>query len=183
MTYNAGQRVKAADLNQNSPQLLGSTILAAPAASIPITIPPGFNHLHGIWTGRQDSGSGGAFCFLRLNGDAGNNYTFQKVYGSGAVTTSANAGGGTNGIHIGVVPCSGDTANYFGTGSFNVGNASSAVFKPVSGHFAGMVSATNGYAGESGGIWVLTTVVTTVTLVPLSGNLVAGSSMSIYGWQ
>lgn len=166
------------------PQLLGSTILTSPQPLITIPIPAGFNHLDAVWTGRQDAGgTGGAFAFVRLNGDTGTNYTFQKLYGVGTTTTAANAGALTNGIHIGVVPSNGDTANYFGTGKFAVGNSSSAVFKPVSGSFAAMVSATNGYSGNAGGLWQSTSVVTSVTLVPGSGNLVAGSSMSIYGWQ
>jgi hypothetical protein len=164
------------------PQLLGSTILTSSQPSITIPIPAGFNHLDVVWTGRQDFGSGGAFAFVRINNDAGNNYTFQKLYGSGATATSNN-GGIQNGIHIGVVPGSGDTVNYFGTGRFLVGNISSSVFKPVSGSFAGMVSVSNGYAGEAGGIWASTAAVTSVSLLPGAGNLVAGSSMSVYGWS
>lgn len=167
----------------NLPQLIGDTILTGPAASISITIPSGYNHLQCVYTGRQDSGSGGAFCFVRINGDSAADYTWQGVYGNGATATSSNAGAAVSGIRLGVLPGSADTANYFGTGSFSLGNVSSAVFKPLSGHFQGPISPTNGYAGTYGGIWLSTAAITSVALFPNSGNLVAGSSLAIYGWK
>lgn len=182
MTFKAGQRLLASQLNSNMPQLLGSTILTVNAGSISIAIPAGFNHLRGIFTARQDSGSGGAFGFVQLNGDSGANYVWEVSYGNMATTTSANSGGAVGGIRVGVLPGSGDTANYFGTGEFTIGNVSSAAFKPMrSGYFC-PTSVTNAYSGTAGGLWASTAVVTSVTMYPFTGNLVAGSSMSIYGW-
>lgn len=168
-------------LQNNTPQLIGTTILGASAASISITIPSGYNHLQCTYTGRQDSGSGGAFCFVRINGDSGANYTWQGLYGNVSTATSSNAAGAVSGIRLGVLPGSGDTANYFGTGAFTLGNVGSAVFKPLSGHFQGPITTTNGYAGTYGGIWASTAAITSVALFPNSGNLIAGSSLTIYG--
>ncbi len=184
MPYTAGQRLLASTLNADSPQLLGSTILSGLTTLITITIPTGFNHLQGIFTGRQDTGSGGAFCTVRLNGDSGSNYTWQVMYGSGASATSANSGGLVTGIRVGVLPGSGDAANYFGTGTFDVGNISSTVaYKPVASNFQGNTNTVAGFAGSAGGLWQSTAAVTSVTLLPNSGNLVAGSSLTVYGWS
>lgn len=166
---------------QNVPQLIGTTILSGPAASISISVPSGYNQLQCIYTGRQDSGSGGAFAFVRLNGDTGANYVWQGLYGNVSTATSANAGAAVTGIRVGVISGSGDTANYFGTGSFVIGNVGSTVFKPLSGHFQGPISTTNGYAGTYGGLWQSTAAVASVALFPFTGNLVAGSSLTVYG--
>jgi hypothetical protein len=108
------------NLLNNTPQLIADTILTSSQPSITIPIPAGYNHLQGVFTGRQDSGSGGAFCFLRLNGDStAGHYTWQYLYANGTTTTAANANGATAAsTAIGVLPGSGDTANFFGVGSF-----------------------------------------------------------------
>lgn len=183
MPFNAGQKLTAAELNANVPQLLGSTILTGLAAAITIAIPSGFNHLRGVVTGRQDSGSGGAFAFIQFNGDAGANYTYETFVAQTSTATAANSGGAENGIRVAVLPGSGDSANYFGTAEFVIGNCSSSVYKPLSASYTGALSLTNAATGTAGGIWQSTAAITSVSFMPFTGNLVAGSSMSIYGWQ
>lgn len=165
----------------SAPAWIGTTVLGSSAASISITIPAGFTHLQGTFTARQDSGAGGAYCLLRYNGDSGNNYAHQDTLGNQAAISAANSAGLTNGVRVGVLPGSGDTANYFATGSFTIGNCSGATYKAMSSHFNALMSATNGYSGTHGGIWQSTSAVTSVALWPGSGNLVAGSSLTIYG--
>lgn len=163
-------------------QKIGSVILTGSQASMSVAnIPAVFNHLIAFCTLRQDSGSGGAFSFVRFNSDSANNYTWQGVLGNVSTASSSNSGGLVGGIRFGVAAGSGDTANYFGSGSFEVGNIQSAVYKPLSGHFQGPVGSANGYAGTYGGLWQSTATVTSVSVFPSSGNLVAGSSLSLYG--
>lgn len=183
MSFTAGQRLTASALNSAfalTPTLIQSTILSSSASQITITIPAGYNHLTGVFSVRQDSTSGGAFCLMRLNGDSGNNYTFQSFYGHATTATTSNSGA-TSSVNIGVTPGPADTANYFGDGQFAIGNIASSVFKPISSYWQCATSVTNAYAGTGGGLWLSTAAVTSVTLLPSSGNLVAGSSMSIYG--
>lgn len=165
------------------PQLVGEQVLTSAQASMTVNVPSGvFRHLHGVFSVRQDSGAGGAFCFIQFNGDTGNHYVFQDVLGNGSTASAANNGGSTNGLRVGVATCSGDTANYFGTGGFEVGNISSSVFKPVSSQFTASVTTSNGYAGVYGGLWASTASITSVTLLPNSGNFVAGSCFTVVGW-
>lgn len=164
------------------PQLLGSTILAGSLASITITIPSGFNHLHAVWTGRSDSATTAVSADLRLNGDSGSNYLWQTNETHNTSSTPAQSGAATSLMIIGAMPAASATANYFGEGSFTVGGVSGATFKVTSGHSSAYVTTTSSYVGVYSGQWLSTAVVTSVTLLPNAGNLVAGSSMSIYGW-
>lgn len=162
-------------------QQVGTVILGASAASMSISSIPAFNQLLIVYSGRQDSGSGGAYSSLQLNADSASHYTYQNLVGNVSSATATNAGSLTTSIRTGVVPGSGDTANYFGCGTIVIGNCQSAVFKPVSCAYCGAVSATSGYSGSTGGLWASTAAVTAVKLLPSSGNFVAGSSMTVYG--
>lgn len=163
------------------PTQIGTTVLGANAASITINVPAGFTHVQGVFTARQDSGSGGAFCALQLNGDTGSNYVWQYTLGGSASITAAGSGATATSMRIGVIPGSGDTANCFGVGSFTIGNSKSAVFKPVTSNFEAILGTTTSYSGTLGGSWQSTAAVSSVTLLPASGNLVAGSSLTLYG--
>lgn len=167
-------------LQNNTPQLIGSTILTGSAASITIAIPAGYNHLQGVFTGRCDA-SGAQFLLMQFNGDTGTNYTWQRVTSNVSAVSGANAGAAVNNMEVGVVSSATDTANYFGTGTFVVGNVSSSVFKTVTSDFLGVFSVSNATGGSGGGLWASTAAITSVTIFSASGNLVAGSSMSIYG--
>lgn len=183
MTFTAGQRLLASQLDANMPQLLGSTVLATSQPSITIAIPSGFgfNHLNAVYTARCDAGTT-QFLIVRFNGDTGSNYAWEQSAGQTTTAQIANSAGLVAFIRAGVCPSAGDTANYFGCGSFSVGNISSSVFKPMSGQFTALQGTTAGWAGTVGGVWQSTTAVTSVTLQSVSGNLVANSSMSVYGW-
>ncbi len=183
MPFTAGQRAQAATFNANMPQLIGSTILTGPAAAITIGIPTGFNHLQAVWSARSDAAAGAVSINLRLNGDSGNNYVWQNSQANNTSAGGADGGGATSLLQVGSAPgASGTTANYFGTGNFSAANIASAVFKPVSGTSIAATTATNTYSGSYGGMWLSTAVITAVTLLANSGNLIAASSLSIYGW-
>lgn len=161
-------------------QQLGTVILTSSQPSISIPVPAGYSHLQGIFTLRQDSTSGGAFALLRFNGDSGNNYDSEVLFGHNA-TTSPIINTGISGMNIGVGSGPTDTANYYGTGSFVVGNVSSAVFKSASSQYQCLVTSSNGYSGTGGGLWRSTAAITSAAIVPSSGNLVAGSCLTIIG--
>lgn len=185
MPFTAGQRLLASQLNANLPQLLGSTILSGSQPSITIAIPAGFNHLQGIFTGRKDVGGGGAYVWLRFNGDTGNNYLWQVTQANNtSATQNLTSAGAVGFIRIGLITGASDTANYFGSGGFSVGNISStSAFKVAVGGAQCQNTVSNSFVGTLGGQWNSTSAITSVTLLPDAGNLIAGSSMSIYGWE
>lgn len=168
-------------LQSNTPILLGSTVLTASQASISLNIPSGFNHIEGIYTARKDVGGGGAFTWMRFNGDSSAHYQWENL-----VDTTANNSGASlvNILQMGLCAGAADTANYFASGRFSVGNISStAIAKSLAGNSSLTCSTSTYYTATHGGTWNQTSAITQVTLLPDAGNLVAGSSLSIYGWQ
>ena len=73
------------------------------------------------------------------------------------------------------------TAGYLGSGEFTIPNASGSTYKVATGHSTSANANNNGYSGTYGGLWQNTAAVTSVTLLPLAGQLVAGSSAYLYG--
>lgn len=161
---------------------LGTKILAANAASISINVPTYVNHIMGFFSGRQDSGSGGAYCKMQFNTDTGTHYDWQLVQGTVSTASSSNAGAAVAFMQFGVIPGSGDTTNYFGNANFTISNVQSAVFKPMRSSFGGITSPSVGYAGEFAGLWLSTAAITSVQVLPNSGNLGPGSSLTLIGY-
>lgn len=161
---------------------LGSVVLAAPAPLIRIPIPVGFNHLQGIYTARKSVGGGGAFCWMRLNDDAGNHYQWENVVG--AVTQNSGASLVAF-MQMGLCAGASDTANYFGSGEFTIGNVSSTTTaKQIAARGSLTCSTSTYYAATHGGTYNQAAApITSVTLLPDAGTLIAGSSLSIYGWR
>lgn len=163
------------------PQLIKRVLLAASAASIPISVPTGFNNLYGVYTARKDVGGGGAFTWMRFNGDSGNHYEWVNQIGNNAQGTSGAALVGF--MQMGLCAGASDTAGYFGTGTFSIANASStSVGKAMFSNASLICNTTNFYLSEFGGVWNQTSALTSITLLPDAGNLVAGSSFALYGW-
>jgi hypothetical protein len=167
------------------PVLIATTSLSASAASVTMPIPAGYNTLTGSYFGRQDSGGGGDWASVRFNSDTGSHYTWQIHMGSGGTYVAQNAGALTTSTRIGVIATSGEPAGYFGTGQFVIGNVGSTTTrKTVSGNFQCATGVNNGFSGTAGGHWVPTTdaAITSITFLPATGNFVAGSVFSVYGW-
>lgn len=187
MTYTAGQRLTAAALNASLasvPQLLGSSTLTGTTASITINVPSsgGYNTLRMTWSARSDTASGATYMCVRLNGDGGNNYLWQINQANNAsLAGSGNSGALVGQVQIGTMAAATATAGYFGSGEFTIPGASGSTYKALSGYSTSMNATNNGYAGSYGGLWLNTTAITSVTLLPLAGNMVTGSTASLYG--
>ena len=172
----------AQNLQNSSPVKLGSTILTAPAATMSLPITAGYNHLEAIYTVRKDTGGGGAFTWMQLNGDSAAHYQWVNQIGNNATGTSGAAL--VTFWQMGLCAGLSDTANYFATGRFSIGNVSSpTVAKNFDSTSSLICNTTTYYKASFGGVWNQTAALTSVTLLPDSGNFVAGSSLSIYGWN
>lgn len=182
MPFTAGQRLQASQLNANMPQLLGSTILTGAATSMTIPIPAGFNHLEAISTARKSVGGGGAFCWLQFNGDNAAHYQWENQLGNSAPGNSGAAL--TTFIQVGLLAGLSDTAGYFATGRITVGNISStSAAKTVDSTSTLICNGTTYYKASFGGVWNQAAAINSVTLLPDAGSFVAGSSLSLYGWD
>lgn len=186
MAFFAGQKLRAADLNTSVPIRIGSQILTGSQGSITVPVPAsttvGLNALQVMWQARSDTAAAAINFLLRFNGDTANHYLWQRAEANNATQTDSNSGGLVGFIQIGTIPAASATANFFGTGFSILSNPASAVaYKSVSGHATACITATNMYTGSYGGLWQSTAAVTSVTVLALTGNLVAGSGLSVYG--
>lgn len=164
-------------------QRLDSKVLTATTPSIVLTVPSGaaYSTLRVAWTGRGDTSAAATYMCVRINGDATSSYLWQINQSNGATDSSANSGATDNQVKIGTVPGATATAGYFGAGEFTIPNAAGSTFKVASGHSASFNATNSGYSGTYGGLWLNAAAITSITLLPLFNNLVAGSSATLYG--
>lgn len=120
---------------------------------------------------------------MRLNGDAGANYDYQQLQGQAAGVFASETFGGTA-IFAGVMPAVAATANCFNAGfSFIPNYANSANNK------AGFTVSFNKFGTSTnqmqvnltGGFWRSNAAINRITLIPNSGNFVAGTRVTLYG--
>ena len=165
------------------PQRLDQKLLSASAPSIVLHVPsgPSFSALRVVWQGRSDVGTAATYMLLRLNGDSGNNYLFQTNQVNNTTQGGGNSGALNSAIEVGTLAAASATSGYLGSGAFDIPDALGSTFKAPSGHSTSTNSTTNSYSGTYGGIWLSTAAITSITLLPLAGNLVAGSAAYLYG--
>jgi len=159
------------------------TLLAAPAATVTFTLPQYARHLRVVWYARSDLVANFDVIRLRINGDAGANYGYQYVAGSGAAANVVEATGITN-IVAGVIPASTATANYFGTGvmfiphyAYAAGTHQVDVLSGVAWAFA----AGNRRSFTIHGDYQIAAAVASITLFLTVGNFIANSRFTCYG--
>lgn len=167
------------------PTQIGTTTLSSTSASVTFSSIPAFTHLRVHWHVRTNSGNTNDNMLLRFNGDSGANYDFQLIEGSNA-TATASASTGQTSILIGTAVGGTGTSGFFSNGVVNVVGASQA----ASGHVATVTgtwyacwsgTAATSQAGTTGGLWVPSGAITSITLLPAAGSFAAGSAFSLYG--
>lgn len=164
-------------------QLIAKTLLGSTQPSIPFTVPtgPAWSVLRVAWSARGDNASPATFMCVRLNSDSTNNYVWQENQTHNATAGGGNSGAATNLIEVGTMAAASAASGYIGSGEFTIPNASGTTFKGVSGHSTSMNALNDGYSGTYGGLWAQSVAVSSITLLPLNGNLVAGSAAYLYG--
>lgn len=168
-------------LQQSTPVKIGSTVLTASQPSIPLAVPAGFSHIEGIYTARKDVGGTGAFTWMQFNSDTSAHYQWENLVGSATGNSGASL---VTFMQMGLCAGASDTANYFGSGRFSIGNVSSTTAaKQLAANSSLTCSTTTYYTATHGGTWNQTAAINQVTLLPDAGNLVAGSSLELYGWM
>lgn len=182
--FNDGLLVNAAALNNNLEVLAaGPTVLTASEPNITLAVPVGFNRFRLVWRARADAATTAEQLFLRFNGDGGNDYLWEVSQSNNGSVAGTSSGGTTSSIQIGTIPCASATAGYFASGEGVADGVSttSTGFTTYCGSGAAFESSTNSWSGTFGGQWNQSGAVTSVTIYAASGDLVAGSSLSVYG--
>jgi hypothetical protein len=152
---------------------LGSDTASIEFASIPqdATDLLAFFSIRSSRAGQQaDSG------FARFNSNS-SSYSGRELFGDG----SNRYGGTTNTTGIAfVVSGAAPTANTFSNGSLYVPNYTGSTNKSATLDWVTENNATTAYAGITSYLWSNTAAITTLTFSAANGNLIAGSTVSLY---
>jgi hypothetical protein len=159
-------------------ELISTTVLAATATSVTLTLPAGtsttYKHLQLRYLGQ--TASGGPDVQLRFNGDSGANYSWHIVYGNG---TSAGTASATSTNQIGFGNAS-SGANAFGGAIIDILDAFNTSKNKTTRSLYG--SQGNLTVGLWSGAWYSTSAISTITILNSSAvNFTVGSRFSLYG--
>jgi hypothetical protein len=158
-------------------KLIESKTLGADAASIEFTsIPQDGTDLVILFSGRDSVDS--VEFRLRFNGDTGSNYTTRRLFGSGSAAASDSSS--TTYFSFYGVAASAYTSNTFGNSSIYIPNYTGSTNKSISADTVTENNATGSYQMITAGLWNSTAAITSLLLLPPSGDLVAGSIASLY---
>lgn len=119
---------------------------------------------------------------LLFNGDNGANYWTESAIFNAATATVAETLANTS--VYGEMPAAGATANLFATMVIDIiGYASTTKIKQATivETYAKALSTTNLLTEQHGNFWNSTAAINQISVAAGNGNLVAGSSMTIYG--
>jgi hypothetical protein len=166
---------------------IAENILVGTSASISFaSIPQTFRNLVLKIVARGDTAATSVTGRIRFNGDTGANYDSEQVSGNGASvaafeTLAATGGdiGETAAASTVAGSCSVYTVSipwYAGTTFWKGWSSSHALMLQASGGAANAM-----YSKHWTGRWKNTAAITSITIVPGSGNFIAGSSFALYG--
>ena len=163
---------------------ISDTTLGAPAANIDITSIVGtYAHLL-VWVyARGDTALAITSLLARFNGDSAANYDFQIFEGSAAALLVNESFAATSAL-AGRIPANTAEANLFNASLTFIphyaGSSNNKVALSVSSAKSGV---TSGSIDNTlvGGFWRSNAAINRITLLPIAGNFVAGTRVSLYG--
>jgi len=161
---------------------LYSRVLEADAASIDVQVSGDFKHLLIIGSGRTTEAAYFSNMRATFSGDSGTNYRIQGLFGQNTSTRATQGTGHTScvlGTFTGASAPAGQAGGFYRF----ILNLSSGFWKTSLGVFgASEADATpDVLVGAFFGAWASTSPIQTVSIFPNSGNILANSSVSVYG--
>jgi hypothetical protein len=162
-------------------ELISTTLISSNTSEIVIgSIPSTYKHLQIRYVARNNLASSGVNNgILRVNADAGSNYSVHGLNGNGSsVTSFANP----DTAQIATIFTAGNSsaANAFTSGIVDILDYASTSKHKTIRHLGGGVLGTNVIRLESGS-WRNTSAITSVTLTATSFSYASGTRVSIYG--
>lgn len=156
-----------------------STVGSGGAASIEFTgIPQDGTDLYYVASLR--SATTAVLARQYFNGDTGSNYSWRWLRGDGSASSSGSSGGASLYALTAWVNGSGATANTFGNFSVYIPNYAGNTSKSYSVDAVDENNATASYQNLTAGIWTPTSAITSLSISVNTGNLVEGSTVSLY---
>jgi hypothetical protein len=168
---------------------IGSTKLASPAASISMSIPGGYEDILIKFAIRGDSASEDSLV-VRINGSSSTNYAWGILQSDGSAQTAINGESSglntSNSLRVGYLAPSATDVNNYTTGILNSFAYSNSGFTKAfrwRSAYENNVTSGNTKSVHGGGYWNSTSTITSISFHPTNGsNLVAGSTVSVYGY-
>lgn len=147
------------------------------------SIPQTYSHLQIRAISKIDQNY--AYPIIRPNNDSSTaNYTLHQMYGNGSsVQTYSSATGAFNGAYVYYGALSTSNTNVYGPGVISILDyANTNKYKTLLG-FTGFSDngLTTGYTFMSSALWLSTSAITSITIVPQGGNIKQYSSFALYG--
>ncbi len=178
---------KGAFINLSYDSISTTTVTSDTSSVTFSSIPATYKHLQIRFIARNNRGTSTLDGIgIKANGDGGNNYANQRMYGAGANVVGAGEIGSVGGrISIGLMPAAtGAQANAFGAGIVDILDyADTNKYKTIR-SLAGYDDNTEavGAAGLFYGLWLSSAAITSLTIVSTDGTgLKQYSSFALYG--
>ena len=160
--------------------LISSNVLSSSAASVTFSaIPSTYTDLV-IRASARDSGTGGTYIFVKVNGSSSAIYSVTRLRGTGSAASSGNTTGATF-LYFGKIDDASDTANTFGSWEAYFPNYAVAQYHPASNIGVQETNATASGMDINAGLISDTTAISSITLTPNGLGFVSGSSFYLYG--
>jgi hypothetical protein len=183
--FTSGASFNAAnwDLLGSGTVLISETVVSGTTTKV-VTfsgIPATYRALELVITARTDRTTTDQV-ILQFNGDTGGNYFYEDVESVNATVTAVGAGAAT-GVFVGSICGADATAGAAGTVRVAMPQHANTAFHKgllAAGGSSNGAAAANQKATQVAGRWASTAAVTSITLTSL-GNLIAGSTFSLYG--
>ena len=156
-------------------KLIESKTLGTAQASIEFTsIPQDGTDLLVLISGRSSRTAGADSLFISINGST-SNFTGRYLEGSGTAVGSS-----TTARYVGVLPDANNTANTFSNIAVYFPNYSGSTNKSFSSDSVMETNATESYQDIIAGLWSQTTSISSLSFAGGVGNIVSGSTASLY---
>lgn len=155
-----------------------ATVSGSSTTTVTFTVPSGYTDLF-IVTSARNSTSGGTDYFMRFNSDTASNYSYTQMIGNGSSAASDRAGSASQ-FNIGYVAGTSGTAPTICR--INIQNYSNTnTYKTILYNWNSQ-GADAKYVLQGVGVWRKTPeAITSVSIYTTSGNMVEGSTFSLYG--
>lgn len=172
--------VTAAEFRKGAGAIFDTT-LGASAGSIDTgaVLPTTYSALWVVVYLRGDAVADQVNAVVRFNGDTGANYLYENQIALGAAVSTSASSGQTSGM-FGAVPGGSAAGLTFGAGDMLIPQYGQGTNQKTYRALLGSITGTNSSANTVTGRWATGAAINRVTVLPTTGNFVAGSRVTIY---
>jgi hypothetical protein len=162
--------------------LISSNVLGSSAASVTFSaIPSTYTDLVLRSSIRNDYAQQSINTYVTFNSDTSTNYSTTILQGTGSASSSGRYSNRTKLDNAQYADGSSSTSNTFANCELYIPSYTVAQNKPMSDFSVTETNATTADLFATANLWRNTAAITSITLTPVAGNLIAGSSFYLYG--